>query len=389
MVTGVEMGSDVAIRPLNADELRGWDCMVSRFPNHRVFHKAAWMRSIEAFTNAKPLYLVFERDGQLVGCLPGFLRRFGFIRVFGSPMEGWQTESMGPAFDPERLSTREMLGALVPCLEKGFGVHHIELMSSELDGGAMRELGFEGQSLFSYRATLCPGDEEAVLRQMKSNARNHLRKALKLGLVARLESDESFVAECYDQIKEVFTRRGAAVPFSEARVLECFRFMRDSGNLLAIAIRKPDDNECAATGIYLVDGRELILWCWTHRTKYRSYSPTELLTWTAMQKAMQLGCTVFDMTGGGDAKPKFGAYPYDRMYRWTRSRYRWLARSRQLAKRTYRWQQSLRGRLARGLGERGNGAGAPETANSEPEAIVRSDNSPTVFAHDRPGGTHV
>src|SRR5258705_5261218 len=102
-----------------------------------------------------------------------------------------------------------------------------------------------------------------------------------------------------------------------------------------------------ATGLFTVDGRELLLWSWAHRTAQRWFRPTELLTWTVMTKAMAAGCDTFDFMGLGEFKTKFGAELDQTKYRWVRSRYRWLARARDLAERGYRWQQSLRGRLAR------------------------------------------
>ena len=125
--------------------------------------------------------------------------------------------------------------------------------------------------------------------------------------------------------------------------------MKESGNLLAVSIRKPDDGTCIATGVFLVEAQELCLWSWTHRSQYARYHPIELLTWTAMQKGMEAGCTTFDMGGGGQAKPKFGAFPDRTVHRWMWSRYEGLFWLRELARRTFRWQQSVRGALARRL----------------------------------------
>jgi hypothetical protein len=51
--------------------------------------------------------------------------------------------------------------------------------------------------------------------------------------------------------------------------------------------------------------------------------------------------------GLGDFKAKFGAEVDQTKYRWVRSRYRWLLLARNMAARGYRWQQAVRGRLAR------------------------------------------
>jgi CelD/BcsL family acetyltransferase involved in cellulose biosynthesis len=123
--------------------------------------------------------------------------------------------------------------------------------------------------------------------------------------------------------------------------------MKGAGNLLAIGVYLPDSDICIATGLFIVENRELILWSWSTRTEYRHCNPTELMTWTVMQKAMQMGCTVFPIGGGSDFKTKFGARPDLTKIRWIRSRYRWLTGARDIAEKCYRWQQAVRGNLAR------------------------------------------
>jgi hypothetical protein len=338
-------GTNVLIREATPEEIQAWGELVTRFDSYRIFHKQSWIRSIEAFSGAKPLYLVFEKGGEMVACLPGFLVEIAFLRLFASPREGWQTESMGPVFDPAKISTREMFATLIPFLEQRYGVQHIELACAHLHHKTMKDLGFQGEMLFTYRVALFPDDEDRVIGNMHRRTRTYVRTTQKSGLIAQLETEESFVDEIYDQSKEAFARHGKAVSFSKNRVLHLFRNMKESGNLLAISIREPDDGTCIATGTFLIEGQELCLWSWTHRAQYGRYHPIELLTWTAMQRGMQAGCTTFDMGGGGKAKRKFGAVPDETVYRWIRSRYRWLAWLRELARKALRWQQSLRGRM--------------------------------------------
>lgn len=341
------MNSRVVIREASPQELLGWDDLVASFDNCRVVHKRAWMRSLETCVKGRPLYLVYERAGEIVGCLPGFLVNVGPVRLFGSPLPGWQTLSMGPLFDPARLSSSELIPALVSYLEKRHGVHHIELLTDGLDHEVMEQMGFDCKPAPTFRARLFPGDEERSMRALKESARRNVRRAVKLGLVVKFEDDESFVDEHYDQLVEVYARGGNVIPFSKKRALEFFNRMKESGNLLAISVSLPDGGPCIATGTFTIEGRELLLWMWAHRTQYRWYRPTELMTWTVMKKAMELGCESVDFMGRGDFKAKFGAELELDKYRWVRSRYRWLLRARMLAERLYRWQQGLRGQRLR------------------------------------------
>jgi len=266
------------IREAAAAELEQWDELVRRFANHRVCHTRAWVRSLEASGDGTPLYLLFEKDGDVVACLPGLLQTVGPLRLFCSPRSGWQTVSMGPAFDPERITTAELLGALVPYLEQRHGVSHIELMHTGLDAGAMRAAGFEGEPVFTYRAPMFPGDEAKTLKRMKDSARRNVTRAQRLGLEVRIESDPRWVDEHYHQVREVYVRGGNSMSFTRQRMVECFRHMQSAGNLVAVSVYLPGGRVNIATGMFLIEGTELSLWMWAHRTRYRWYRPTELMT---------------------------------------------------------------------------------------------------------------
>jgi hypothetical protein len=319
---------------------------VRGFANHRVVHTRAWIRSLENSGFGKARLLVLEKDGVIVGCLPGLLTEVGPFRIFGSPPPASQTVSMGPVFDERRITTPELMDAVLPYLESQVDVHHIEIMSPELDPATMLGLGFRGEPWPTYRMPLYPADERRTLKQLKESARRNITRGIKQGLEVRFETDESFVDEHYQQIREVYVRGGHAVNFGQQRVLECFRSLQAAGNLVAVSVYLPNRVNIA-TGMFTVEGRELLLWTWAHRTKYRWHRPTELMTWTVIQQALAAGCDTFDLMGLGEFKTKFGAELDNRKYRWIRSRYRWLTGMRDLAAKGLQWQQSVRGRVAR------------------------------------------
>ena len=347
----MESGAGVSVREALPADLERWDTLVRSFPNHRVVHTRAWVESLEAAGLGRPLYLLFEKDGEVVGCLPGLLASVAGLRLFGSPLAGWQTVSMGPAFDPARLSTADLLGALLPILEGPHRVSYMELLHHELDPEVMRAFGFRGQPVFTYRAPLFPGNERRMLGVMHESARRNVRRAERLGLVARFEEDEAFVTEHYKQLREVYVRGGQVIPFSERRMQECFRRMKAAGNLVAAAVYLPGGRVSIATGIFLIEGRELLLWSWAHQAKYRWYRPTELMTWTVMRRAMAAGCNTFDLMGRGDFKTKFGAEPDETKWRWIRGRPRWLTQARVVAEAAFRFQQTVRGQAERLVGK--------------------------------------
>lgn len=345
--SSLDRQSAVQIREVTREELERWDELVMGFDNYRISHKLAWMQSLQSTVKGQPLFLVFERENRIVGCIPGYLTNIGPLRFFGSPLQGWQTVSMGPVFDGKAVSTDELVPPLIEFLEARYGVHHLEIISSELDQQVMKGLRFRNEPLPTYRVPLFPGNQDGSMKAMQGSARQNIRRGIKLGLEVKFEEDEDFVDEHFDQLREVFARGGASLPFGKKRALDFFRYMKASGNLVAASVYLPNNGPNIATGMFTIEGRELLLWMWTHRTEYRWYRPTELMTWSVMKRAMDLGCDTFDFMGRGDFKAKFGAELEYTKHRWTWSRYEWLAISRTLAVRAYKSQQAVRGKMIR------------------------------------------
>ena len=338
---------NLEVREATAAELADWNSVVRRFPRPRVEHTRAWIDSLAATGLGRPLYLVWTVDGEIVGCMPGLLTRKGPLTLFGSPLPGWQTGGMGPLFDPVRVTSGQLIGALIPALEERYGVAHIELLTSQLEPAAMSRLGFRPEETPTYRSPLYPGDEERQLRLLKDSARRNLKRAQRLGLQLRVETEESFVERHYEQLCDVYVRGGNAISFSLERVRTAFRSLRDAGALLAASVWLPDGKTMIASAMFAVEGKELLLWTWAHSTRYRWYRATEFLTWSLMTRAMERGCDTFDFMGLGEFKTKFGATLDSTKTRWVRSRSAALTRLRDFARDAYAWQQKLRGKVQR------------------------------------------
>ncbi|HEX7120768.1 MAG TPA: GNAT family N-acetyltransferase [Gemmatimonadaceae bacterium] len=367
------VASGLVVREASAHELACWDMLVRRFANHRVTHLSAWTAALAASGCGRPLALVAERDGEIVGVQPGLLTTVGPWTLYGSPRTGWQTASMGPAFDPARVDTFTLMDATIAYLESRHGVAQIELMHTGLDGEAMGQLGFVGEPVFTYRSRLYPGDERKTFRAMKDSARRNVQRAERLGLEVRFEDDEQFVDEHYDQVREVFLRGGHSVPFGKSRMLELFRHLRDAGGLIAVSVLLPDSQVRIASGMFFIEGTELLLWSWAHRTHYRWYRPTEFMTWAVMRRAMATGCETFDFMGRGEFKRKFGAEPDESKWRWVRSRPAWLGRARAMAGTAYRLQQALRGQARRTAQHVAETVRHRGTTGRHPPAVVMGD----------------
>jgi D-aspartate ligase len=361
-------GGVVARRALPAEVLE-WDAIVRRFPGHRVTHTRAWVDSMQGAKLGESLLLVFEQEGEIAGCLPGLLVRVAGWRLFGSPLPGWATSGMGPAFDPERIDTGALADAMTSHLATTHGVRHIEFVHAGLDDEAMRRRGFHGEPVPTLRAPLDPADQDRTFARFAGSVRQNVRRAERLGIEIRFGVDDAFARDHFAQVREVYRRRGNEAPFSEERLAAGIHAMNASGALIAVSAYLPSSDIRIASGTFLVEGSELQLWMWAHHPHYRWYRSTELMTWRAMQHAMSCGCRTFDMMGRGEFKEKFGAVRDDSRRRWIRSDSRLLAAARPVARAWYRTQQVVRGRVHRSAARV---ATAARWASGDPEGGARA-----------------
>lgn len=336
--------SSLALREATPAEIASWDTLIARFPQHRVVHTQAWLRSLEASRLGRVCYIVAERDGEIVACLPGLLTRVGPLRLFGSPLPGWQTVGMGPLFDAGRIDGGELAAGIMTFLRDQYRVHHVEVMTDGLDADAMRQAGFRGEPFHTFRAALVPGEEARTFQSFKESARRNVRRAERLGLIVRFEDDDRFIAEHFSQAGSVRAgQERVAVPARAAGGLRAVHArVRRAGRGVGLPSRRDHQHR---DGTFTIHGNELLLWMWAHRTRYRWYRPTEIMTWAVMRRAMAAGCTFMDLAGRGDFKAKLGAIPDASRTRWVWSKYRVLLAARDIAGRLYRWQQRLRGIL--------------------------------------------
>ena len=339
------MSSEICFREASPIEMEHWDELVMQFPNYQIFHMFGWVKSIEAFSGARALFLIGEQNQKIVACCPGLLYWFAGMRFFGSPREGWQTECMGPAFNPEDVTTTNLISSFLRFLHRVYRVIYIEISSRTLNQSEMRQLGFWEEPIPTLRTHFSAGGAGQMYKELDGKTRNQLRKSIKLGLVAKIGQADDFVNIFYMQLEEVFKRRKVALPFSRERVAVICKYLNNPVHLLPISVFLPDTNECIASGIFLTANHEAYLWGWAHRQEYGSYCPIELLTWTAMEIAMQRGCTSLDFGGLGKAKTKYNSVLDNDNKRWMISSIPGLIQSRFATRQAYRWQQKIRGQI--------------------------------------------
>lgn len=288
---------------LSPDDVAGWDGLVRSCRGREVFHQSPWLDYLAASRGVEVLRWAIRDEGETVGYFCGGLLRKGPFRVLGSPLRSWATNSMGP------VSTRQLdLPRFVDALDVlavNLGLGMIELEQPALTAEVLRPAGYQPVENWTYRVRLDPADPQAMWRRLDSTCRNRIRKAEAAGLSVEDTDDPAIVDEYYAFFLELMRRKAMRPPFGRESVRLLFQHLRGAGRLFALRVRSRDGRVLAA-GLFPHDDLTMYFWSGASRHDTQAMCPNDLMHWTAMCRAADLGLTAFDMSGQSRFKRKFG-----------------------------------------------------------------------------------
>ena len=156
------------------------DAFVAEHEDGAIFHRPQWSRAVERGCGQKAHYLIAERAGVLVGCLPLSAIR---SRLFGTALvsTGFGT---GGGILAESEQVTEALAVAAWELAQRLGCPSLELR-----GGPLPE-GYEARGgVYSNFARALPADAEALMRGLPRRQRAEVRRADRFGLRVSTASD--------------------------------------------------------------------------------------------------------------------------------------------------------------------------------------------------------
>ena len=320
-----------------------WEEIIAHYPEAEVFHSPGWLAFLATSQQAEPVVAVVRVDGRTVGhFVGGIVRRFG-VRILGSPMTGWGTESMGFLLDDEHLR-REAAEALVPFAFDVLGCLHVELSDRWLTAEQMEGSGYAVEAGSTYLIDLSP-PEDQIFARIRPNSRQYIRRAAKRGLTAEVARGPEFADEFHGQLQDVFSSQGLAPTYDVDRVRQLIVALEPTGQLVLLRIRAPD-GESLATSIFVGRNRMATAWGAAFFRKNAAAHPNEPLWWEAIRIWHGRGALRLDMGGRGDYKEKFGGVATPTLH-FHRSRYGALRQGRAMARRFVKARQTIVGAMRR------------------------------------------
>jgi hypothetical protein len=280
-----------------------WDEAIRGLPGKTLFHESAWLDHVLDIHPAGDIaHFELLRDGERVGYHCGLEIRKLLLRVHGSPLGGTGTNHGGP-LAAEDVPVRELVKGLSALVGLG-RVMHLEVSNPRLDYAVMREAGFAVQPGVTHVVQV-PGTEEEAWQQLRSAARNRVRKARDYGLVVEVADNEAIVDQFFEQFTEVYGKQGMVTPFGIERPRSLFRRLAPAGRLLPLRVRLGD--EVLATGLFPWDEHCIYFWGAASWVRHHRLCPNEALHWKVLQFAVEQRIPLYNMCGGtSQFKNKFG-----------------------------------------------------------------------------------
>ncbi len=293
-------------------------CPVEEFDDHYICQTQAWLNFVQETQGAEPIFAELREHGKVVGQFRGLmLRKFGLLRMLGSPLPGWTTAYMGFNLRPG-VERRKALAALPEFAFGKLGCAHLEVMDRALTPADYDALGFRYRFVSGFEIDLQRSEDE-IFNEMNSACRRCIRKAEKSGVILEAASDEAFVDDFYNQLQDVFAKQKLVPTYKRERVAALIKHLLPTGNLLLVRARDPEGN-CIATGIFPGINQMMYFWGGASWRADQNLRPNEALQWFAIRYWKERGISSYDMGGAGEYKRKYGgreiAVPWGRVSRY-------------------------------------------------------------------------
>ena len=274
------------------------DAFVAEHPDGGIFHRPQWSRTIERGCRQRPYYLVAERGGALVGCLPLIeVRSFLFGNAFVA--SGFGTGG-GILADGEEVA--RALGEAGWALARRHGCNSLELRGGPLPEGWIRQEG----TYANFDRDL-PGDGETLLASLPRRQRAEIKRARNFELTTSAGSDRTHRERHYRVFSESYRNLGTPVfsPLLFEAALDEFGADAD------IVLVEKDGRPLAALLSFYFKGICQPYWG-GGTAEARAWSANDLAYYELMRRAIERGCTHADF---GRSKIGTGAWQRKRIWR--------------------------------------------------------------------------
>jgi hypothetical protein len=275
---------------------------IKKYASKTLFHEPAWLEYLERTGKGAPKYFeIVCNNNNKIGYFVFLEVKLGPFKIMGSPLPGWTTNYMGPIIN-EDVNQRELILSIKKLIRNKRYVY-TEIKSDILKKELMQEAGFvplcDQTAVFDV-----PKNEEDAWKKMSGFCRNRIRKGMKNSLEVEEVDNPSILEEYYDMIVARYREQGMEFPFSIDRLKILWDCLNSQGRILVLRVSR--NGETAAVGLFPFDEKCIYYFGGASKSEANSLCPNELMHWSAIRKAQQLGIQKYNMCGTSRFKRKFG-----------------------------------------------------------------------------------
>ncbi len=273
-----------------AAELARIDAFVTEHPDGTIFHRPQWSRAVERGCGQRGHYLVAERGGAIVGCLP-----FSAVRsaLFGNALvsAGFGTGG-GILGDGGEALARAAWALGYPTME--------------LRGGPIPEGWTASEGTYANFARGLPGDADALLASIPRRQRTEVKRAMGFDLETSAGNDRRHRDAHFRVYAESVRNLGTPV-FPKALYAAALDEFGDDADIL---VAWKDGRPLAALLNFYFKGTCQPYWGGGTRAA-RQWRANDFIYFEVMRRAIERGCTRADF-----GRSKVGTGPWLRKRIW-------------------------------------------------------------------------
>ncbi len=273
------------------------EAFVAEHDSGTIFHRPQWSRAVERGCRQRSHYLIAERAGALVGCLPLNEIR---SRWFGNALVSAGFGTGGGLLAEDELAAAR-LAEEAWALARKLGCASLELRGGPVPAGFDTQVG-----VYANFDRELPGDAAALLASIPKRQRTEVRRALESDLESSAGSDAAHRAAHFQVYAESVRNLGTPV-FPRS----LFEAMLDAFGEEAdiVLIRRGDEPLAALLNFYFKGACQPV---WGGGTAAaRACRANDLAYFEVMRRAIERGCVRADF-----GRSKVGTGPWSRKRIW-------------------------------------------------------------------------
>jgi FemAB-related protein (PEP-CTERM system-associated) len=273
------------------------DAFVQDHPDGTIFHRPQWSRAVARGCGQRAHYLIVERQGALIGCLP--------LVDVRSALFGRALVSVGFGTGGGLLTAAE--GVAESLAEAGWALaQRLGCPSLELRGGRLPEGWAAQQGTHASFDRELPADVDTLLRSIPKKQRAEVMRARRLGLETSAGNDRrhrDVHFHCYAE-----SMRNLGTPIFPRTLFEAM--LDEFGTEADVVVAWNDERPLAAFLNFYFKGACFAYWG-GGGTEARSWRANDLLYFDVMARAIARGCTRADI-----GRSKVGSGTWQRKRIW-------------------------------------------------------------------------